>query len=1113
MNIYILTLMGLLIAGSSMANRLTEPSFETGKNTTDYFFSNNAGNIPLSVTDINKWVTREGNVASTVLQTVDIGPGNASGFTSVTGQTGTKSALFIENSKRGLVQPVEANVLAGNKITFSVDIAVVGGTADGYVEVIGFSDFTGLTVDIGGLHKFTGGTYDSLIADTLSNAAYGGTNFVTYSNSVVAAADYTYLAVLIGGTGGADGSTTKFFAFDNVLLTGGTHLLIYAAGDNGTISGDTNQTVAAEGDGTPVTAMADSGYAFWDWSDGSTDNPRTDSNVTANITVTANFMSASNTLTYIAGTNGSISGTTVQELALGQDGTSVTAVADPGFKFWYWTDGNTNNPRQDLTVTSSLTVTASFNPPPPFYEVPLPYDGTNGLVFNGPEGLVYTGYANEGQTNAINTVPDFSNAGYQGGGVPIPFIPAMVTITNGPGDDTSLIQSAIDTVSSLPIGTNGFRGAVLLTAGDYTVSNTLIVAESGVVIRGEGSQEVGGTLITYTATTKSNLFEVDNKGDKPREVSGSRQIILDEYVPVGVKRFHVENASGFSVGDRIIVENTMNQQWIDDLEMAQYGWTTNNYQLKNRRIITGINGDIIMIDAPIVQPIETQYGGGAIYKYNFTGELNNIGFEGLRLLSTYTSETDELHGWTAIIIQRLRNGWVRQVTGKYFGHGVVNIKQFCQYITVEDCAMLDPKSITTGGRKYLFNINNSEYILMQRCLTWGGRHDFVSGSKTPGPNVFVDCRGDNTKDDIGPHHRYSMGQLYDNVKGGELFVQNRTYWGSGHGWSGAQIMFWNCNAWQIMCDAPVGAMNWCVGSYGYKSEGEQAPWEPFGIWYSHKTFVQPRSLYYAELADRLGVRSLNNVILPEQKINNIWTELNVWGGDGLFMDGLLVWTDEEPISTPSQPVAIRGIVRNLQMMDRGFTSSWSKISGPGTVLFANENSLETTATFSQSGSYELQLTLDDGTVQETATLMVHNGTAASFYNDWMNLYPTLGVHTNLLDDAENDGVGDGVLNLLEYALGGNPVSNDASAILPVSSLATDNGTNWMDYVYTRHMDAAERGLTYTVLSGTNLVNNVMTNKVPTTSISPTTNGYGTATHRISTDTEAQQFMRLEIEYN
>jgi regulation of enolase protein 1 (concanavalin A-like superfamily) len=42
--------------------------------------------------------------------------------------------------------------------------------------------------------------------------------------------------------------------------------------------------------GSAVTAVANTGYYFVSWSDGSTANPRTDSNVTTNISVTANFM-------------------------------------------------------------------------------------------------------------------------------------------------------------------------------------------------------------------------------------------------------------------------------------------------------------------------------------------------------------------------------------------------------------------------------------------------------------------------------------------------------------------------------------------------------------------------------------------------------------------------------------------------------------------------------------------------------------------------------------------------------------------------------------------------------------------------------------------------------
>jgi uncharacterized repeat protein (TIGR01451 family) len=49
-----------------------------------------------------------------------------------------------------------------------------------------------------------------------------------------------------------------------------------------------------------------------------------------------------------------------------------------------------------------------------------------------------------------------------------------------------------------------------------------------------------------------------------------------------------------------------------------------------------------------------------------------------------------------------------------------------------------------------------------------------------------------------------------------------------------------------------------------------------------------------------------------------------------------------------------------------FASRWSLVSGPGTVTFANENAVDTTATFSAAGTYVLRLTATDGEVSTFA---------------------------------------------------------------------------------------------------------------------------------------------------
>jgi hypothetical protein len=54
----------------------------------------------------------------------------------------------------------------------------------------------------------------------------------------------------------------------------------------------------------------------------------------------------------------------------------------------------------------------------------------------------------------------------------------------------------------------------------------------------------------------------------------------------------------------------------------------------------------------------------------------------------------------------------------------------------------------------------------------------------------------------------------------------------------------------------------------------------------------------------------------------------------------------------------------------GLTSTWSKVSGPGTVTFGNRNAVDTTASFSEAGPYLLRLSAADGDKASSAELMI-----------------------------------------------------------------------------------------------------------------------------------------------
>ena len=60
------------------------------------------------------------------------------------------------------------------------------------------------------------------------------------------------------------------------------------------------------------------------------------------------------------------------------------------------------------------------------------------------------------------------------------------------------------------------------------------------------------------------------------------------------------------------------------------------------------------------------------------------------------------------------------------------------------------------------------------------------------------------------------------------------------------------------------------------------------------------------------------------------------------------------------------------------TTTWSRLSGPGTVTFANANALTTTATFSAAGTYVLRLTASDSVLTSTDDVsVVVNATTAN----------------------------------------------------------------------------------------------------------------------------------------
>lgn len=503
-------------------------------------------------------------------------------------------------------------------------------------------------------------------------------------------------------------------------------------------------------------------------------------------------------------------------------------------------------------------------------------------------GLVYR------TTEKGDRIPDFSYCGYRGGGVALPQVPVKLSMGPVDGDNRRRIQDAIEHLSALPVDEEGFRGALLLKKGRYEVGDTLRIAASGVVLRGEGMGP-GGTVLVATKRERHDLIVVEGEGNR-KMVGDTKQAVAQAYVPVGAMALRLASTEGFSVGDCVVVERPSTAEWIHAIGMdriehntaaglkGEQQWRPGKYNLRFERAVAAILGDKITLDAPLCNSLDTKYGGGWVYRYEHPGRIERVGVESIRCVSEFDASVrdprqekrygDEKHGWRAVTIDRAEDCWVREVTALHFGYACVEVRYQTRRVTVQDCAYLAPVSIVTGARRYSFNLKGAQ-ALVQRCIAENGRHDYVMHSRAPGPNVFLDSLAILAFNDSGPHHRWSVGTLYDNlrIERGPIRIQDRGDWGGAHGWAGANQVVWNCESDKgFVVQSPPTAQNWAIGCVGPRAK-PRLEGRPEGVWESHGAHVAPRSLYLAQLEARLGEEAVEAIATAAQRDGTIYEAL------------------------------------------------------------------------------------------------------------------------------------------------------------------------------------------------------------------------------------------------
>jgi lysophospholipase L1-like esterase len=267
-------------------------------------FSGKAGqNSTTTVIALSGW-------ASTGSQTVTLTSNNSSDVLTASSTTGSGSITYTLPIGTSFIPYIINRSTIG---TSNISVTNAQGWTNPsnitYSALSSDATLSNLTISSGTLSPiFSSATtsYTDSVANGVSSitvtptANQGASSTITVSVnsgtpvSVASGATSTALSLSVGSNTisilvtAPDGVTTSTYTLA-VTRAVATYTLLYSAGANGTITGTSTQTVAYGSNGTAVTAVPSTGYHFVDWSDASTTNPRTDSDVIANVTVSAIF--------------------------------------------------------------------------------------------------------------------------------------------------------------------------------------------------------------------------------------------------------------------------------------------------------------------------------------------------------------------------------------------------------------------------------------------------------------------------------------------------------------------------------------------------------------------------------------------------------------------------------------------------------------------------------------------------------------------------------------------------------------------------------------------------------------------------------------------------------
>jgi len=411
-----------------------------------------------------------------------------------------------------------------------------------------------------------------------------------------------------------------------------------------------------------------------------------------------------------------------------------------------------------------------------------------------------------------NVIPDFSYAGYGGGGVILPVDLDAPTWYISPSN-VSTLQSLVNSVASSPLNVStAYRGIIQFQQGYYNLTGVTINVQfvSGILFRGVGSDASTGTVLLV--------------GDAPFFVNGHAPSPIATYanitspVPTGSRRLYLADTTGLAVGDLVHVCTWITSAWkasVDTNDTLASSFNVTRY-------VTAVTASYIEVDAPMYYQIFT----GIVANSSADYTTRNLGWANMRVVRQVGNPNlgvfIDAHGG---IIDLFMKNVVTEYVGTLFqGSGYLSRR-----FTFEDCvALFNP--IVTGhdpDSRQMFRIYQLSELLIHRCSQVYGRAFFGIQDTLTGSGIVIShCTDLRTWRGYYIFGAWFPGQLVDHVYSEYGLSFGPTAYGSR---TGVASLIWNSYASfedgspaVLDCTSPETSMqNLCVGT----TSGDTLKWK------------------------------------------------------------------------------------------------------------------------------------------------------------------------------------------------------------------------------------------------------------------------------------------------